>query len=179
MKRNEFITMLAALVLAIGCVSAKEAGIPIRETRAYNITRQVVYLGGIAALRLDPKYRVAMVQAASALDTMVASKNWNLTTAATAIESAGVTNFRTEDAQLIIVASAGLTSLIDLIAKKPIDLRNNRTAEAWITAAADGLNLALGKPTVDMPAGRSLPGEVDQGIAFLLRERAVATRGKP
>lgn len=177
MKRRSFLPLLVATlgISLTGCVTSKEASLPIEQTRVYTVAREVLYLGAVADLRLRPTDRLALERASAGLDALVAQKRWDLAAAAQALTAAGITQASSQDALLVI---QGVTTLYDLFAKKPLDLSTNRTAEAYVRAANDALKAALGVQVAGLPRSRVGPGEIDPQVAFLFHQAAESTRGR-
>lgn len=151
-----------------GCISPQEASLPIEQTRVFALTRFVVYAGSSTLLRQQPQQRAILERSKAGLDSLVASAKWDVAAVGQALVMAGVTQAQTPEATLIV---AGVTLLTDVWLHKQVDLGSNRTAEAYVRGATEGLTTALTEPAV---ATRSGPG--GSSTFERLRKDAEATR---
>ena len=174
MDRRHFlnVSLLTTTALAAGCIRSGENGSAFSPDRIYKVSRLAAYLGFKAQLLRDPSSRTVLVQISTAANELALSQQWDVTSLAAVLVANGMLDLNSDEAQ---IALTGIPMFIDLFYGDQIDLRQSTYAEAFITGAAEGFNMALGAGVATRSAIRTTQVGPDETMARLSRE-AKATR---
>ena len=133
----KYIIVLAMLLFA-GC--ATPGSNALTPTRVNSIARLAAFGAASGVLVDNPATRPELVKARVIIATLVAGKQWDVVQLAAAFQAAGFKELHGSQGVLIVT---GVILAADLTGNT-VDLKNSAFAEAAITGALDGLNLALG-----------------------------------
>lgn len=134
----KYIIVLASLLFA-GCATpGSNQG--LTPARVNSIARLAAFGAASGVLVDNPATRPELIKARVIIATLVAGKQWDVVQLAAAFQQAGFKELHGSQGVLIVT---GVILAADLTGNT-VDLKNSAFAEAAITGALDGLNLALG-----------------------------------
>ena len=141
MNRRYVLVLALCAVVFTGCATWEKQQV-ITPLRVERVSRLAAYVTVRSALLERPEVRFEMEKAHAGFLELMASENWDITTAAAIAMANGLPILNSSEGNLIF---DGVIMFVDIIGGDKVNLKNNEYAKAVITGVAGGLSMGLAR----------------------------------